>query len=227
MIKVIIGGIGSGKTLTTVKEIITRNKNCYVNFDIKYRGATRLKESHIIKETLHEKGKPKLSVNWEFWNKLIREGKQFDIYIDEAHNVLNSRRSMSTWNNLFTSWITQIRKLLGSSEQNHLYLITQRLNSLDLVVRDLCHLIIYCNKIQSTEKSTTTIIENGRIKEKKLPNTWIIKTIFFGNYCIDKFNAFIENQSELNDGKTIFLGNPFFKYYDSFSLVTFGESVYI
>lgn len=227
MIKVIIGGIGSGKTLTTVKEIITRNRPCFTNFYIKFKDATRLKTKHIIKETVDEKGKVKLSVNWDFWIELIKEERSFDIYIDEAHDVLNSRKSMSSWNSLFTSWITQIRKLLGDSEESHLYLITQRLNSLDIIVRDLCHTIIYCQKVKTRKTTLTVIFKNGKKSNKRLNDVYIIKKYFTGTFCIEKFNAFIDNATGKTDGMSLFYGNPFFKYYESYSLVVFGESAYI
>lgn len=225
MIKIICGGIGSGKTLTTIKEVVTRNKKCFINFPIEFDKATRLEESHIIK--VEEDGKKtKRSVNWAFWNDLIDKKENFDIYIDEAHNVLSSRRSMSGWNHLFTSWLTQVRKFLGNSETNHLYLITQRLKSLDPIARDLCYCVIHCRKVISHVITPTKILEREKFKIKKLQDIWIFKTYFHGENCCEKYEAMIEG-FEQNDGLSYFYGNPFFKYYDSYALVVFGESAYL
>ncbi len=229
MIKLIIGGIGSGKTLTAAREMLTRDINSFSNFDINHDKTTRLKVSHIIEEKQEgetKTGKPitKKVVNWDFWNKQQKIGKPFDIYIDEAQNVLHARKSMSKWNILFTQWLSQIRKLFGSMEKTHLYLSTQRLGGIDVVGRDLCHEIIYCRKLITTKDIMTTVKEKNKLIEKSLPETYIIKHVFRGEYCVEKFQNFMYRISRGYDFRTVFLANPFYKYYNSYELVKMGET---
>ena len=212
LIKVIVGKTGSGKSITAVNEIVKRDCKCYTNFEIMFPKATRLKISHIIKDDVEisPRGKEihKKRVNWAYWNS-VKDKEGFDIYIDEAHNVLNSRSSMSLWNKNFTSWITQIRKLFGENEKHHLYLITQRLGALDVVARDLLSEIIYCNKV----------IEGKDVG--------IIKYVFKGAYAIEKFNAFENGLDNTYDSCSWFIANGLFKYYNSYALIDFGDDVYV
>lgn len=176
MIKLIIGGIGSGKTLSVVKEIMDRNQNSFVNFSVKHKKAERLKISHLITEEkeISSRGKvtSKKAVNWEFWRQMSKEN--FDIYLDEVHNILHSRMAMHKFNILLSTWLSQIRKMLGSSERNHLYMITQRLNGIDISARHLAGEIIYCKKVVEGDK------------------VWIMKFYFRGTYCVDNFEMFME-----------------------------------
>lgn len=218
MIKLIIGGIGSGKTLSAVKEIVDNNKPCFVNFEVNHPKAIRLKEEHIIKKVEIDQGcykdgreKPKkynYEVNWDFWNDYINTHGSFDIYIDEAHNVLHSRRSVTKWNVLFTMWLSQIRKILTSLEGNHLYLISQRITGIDVVARELAGEIIYvsCQKFDN--------------------EVWIFKTYFTGQFCMESFAAFFGG-SKSYSYRSYFYGCPYFKYYNTHSIVNFGEKVYI
>ena len=96
MIKIFVGGVGQGKTVTAVKEILHRKETCFSNFNVKCPYMTRLKKEHIISyEEQEGKKKPKMCVNWKFWKDETEKGG-FDVYIDEAHNIMNSRRAMSS-----------------------------------------------------------------------------------------------------------------------------------
>jgi len=245
MIKLIIGGIGSGKSVTAVKEICDRKNHVFTNFDIKADNIIRLKTEHIIQESENEKNEKKIdkTINWDFWNDYINTHGAFDIVIDEAHNVMHSRRAMSKWNILFTTWLSQIRKILGSNENNHLYLVTQRLKGIDLAGRDLCHEIIYVSKFYVTNDGkmiktdapdsipnlrymNTRIKTYNGYKHKLLPQVFIMKHHFLGEYSVDKFEAFLDNGRTF-DYRTMFLANPYFQFYNSYELINFGESVYI
>lgn len=98
MIIVFIGGIGSGKTLSVVKELVDRQhkEDAYINFDTKkIRGVKRIELDWIIKTEKEERqnAKPLITkkVNWQFWNELKKKDKTFSIYLDEVHNILHSR----------------------------------------------------------------------------------------------------------------------------------------
>ena len=212
-IKLILGGIGSGKGLTFINLIKKRNNKAFVNFICKDKKSFRLEESHIIKtiENVGERGKitKKREVNWDFWRQHI-DG--FDIYLDEVHNILSSRRSMSGWNVIITQWIAQIRKLLGESEEFNLYMASQRLNAIDVSARELADEIIYCKKIIKNINGTKHV--------------FVINYFFTGEYCMEnylKFRAGIKCYNYRN----IFYGNNLFKYYKTHDIIDFGSSVYI
>ena len=242
MIKFIIGGIGSGKTITAVKEMVHSDMPCFTNITIKHKNIIRLKVEHIVrKEVIGVTAKGKqiidLKINWDFWNEQIKKYKKFNIVIDEAHNIINSRRSMSKWNILFSTWLTQIRKIIGDSEHNHLYMVSQRLNSLDLVGRDLVNEIIYCQKIPLAVydgeieqyipiTTDTEVYENSRKKIKELQIINIIKTVFCGEDCVEMFLYFKGGYKSYNY-RTRFLANDYFKFYDTYQIVQFGEGVYL
>ena len=229
MIITIIGGIGQGKTVTAVKHLINRNCKCFVNFPVKHPKAVRLKTSHIIKEeiTYSPKGNEikKLIINWDFWNEEMKK-EGFDIYIDEVHNVANSRRSLSKWNTLFTTFLTQIRKVLGDSELHNLYLITQRISGVDIVIRDLSAEIIFLEKYNTTGKIPTKVLKNNKTIIKNIPKTWIVETKFKGTYALDKLNAWLCGSGQY-DSKSYYLANYYFRFYDSYTIVRFGESTYV
>lgn len=231
MIKLIIGGIGSGKTLSAVREIAHRRNNVYVSFPVKLKNTIRLKTDHIIKTEITGYKKDgtankKQTVNWDYWNKVKHD--QFDIMIDEVHNILHSRRSMTRWNTLFSMWLAQIRKLLGDSEKNHLYLISQKAERIDVSARDLAGEIIYLEKITLSQVLNTKVYDSRakRYTHKLLNKTLILKRVFTGVYCLEKFNAFLMGQ-DTTDYESYFVANPYYKFYDSYELVNFGEEVYL
>jgi len=231
MIILIIGGVGSGKSVYAVKEMKDRGYKTFCNFDCKLKNAVRLKEEHIIHKV--KKGEKRNGdiiyqdeVNYDFWEKMQQKGEPFDIIIDEVHNVLHSRRSMSSWNTNFSKWLAQIRKVLGSSEKNHLYLISQRLNAIDISARELCHQIIALRKVMSNPITKTVVREMGRKKTKMLPSVYILKFYFSGEDAINAYEAF-KNGIKSYSVRSAFVANPYFQYYDSYSMVRFGAGVYV
>lgn len=233
MIKLFIGGVGSGKSVSVIKEILDRNKKCFVNFSTKVKGCSRLEIDQIIKEEIvgYKKNGDEITkkvVNWGYWNDLLEKGKEFDIYIDEAHNIMHSRRSMSSWNTLFTMWLSQIRKILGSSETSNLYLITQRVGGLDVSARDLCHEIIYMYKYEIPLNAWTHVLDRKNHKIKKsLPVIKIVKHVFSGDYCIQNFMAFIMTGNKTYNYRSCFIANPYYQFYNSYELLNFGNGVYV
>ena len=232
MIKLIIGGIGTGKSISIVKEIIDRDRKCFVNFTVKFNKAERLKLDMITHDVIKgydSKNRPiiKQEVNWDFWNQLKNNGEEFDIYIDEAHNVANSRRSMSNQNKNFNDWLAQIRKILGSSEKSNLYIITQRINGIDISLRQLCHEIIYMKKIELGIDIDTPILEHGKRKIKYLPVVLIFKYNFMGEFAYENFVNYLESNLKSYSYRSYFLANKFYKYYDSYELIDFGNGVYV
>ena len=231
MIKIIIGGIGSGKSVTAVKEIIDRNNTTFLNFPVQYKKAVRLKTDMIISSKIEKIRKDgtaikKLSVNYDFWNTIKEDG--FDIVLDEVHNIMHARMSMTKHNTLMSIWLAQIRKILGEAKHNDLILITQKMARIDVSARDLAHEIIYCSKYEGKGLIKTRLYDsrNKRYYYKMLPPIYIKKNYFQGTYCQEKFEAFSMGD-ECADKMTYYLANPYFQFYDSYALITFGDNTYV
>lgn len=201
MIICYLGGIGSGKTLSVVKNMIDNDAFCFTNMRLKkFNKYHRIKKEDIIQSYHDEekKGKDKKSykVNWGFWDHARKKYGRYSIYLDEIHNIAHSRRSMSRENVLISKWISQVRKILSDSTINHLYVISQTERKIDIDIRELTHVVILCTKK----------IIRGKV--------WIKQ------YLYDSFASY---QMSIPFMRKVFLGNPYFKYYDTNEMVQFGD----
>jgi hypothetical protein len=150
MIQLFLGNIGSGKTAAAVREIANNPTTAaYTNIDIDVPHALRIKTEHIIqKEVIGEKkdGTPvyQLACNAEYWKNLRRDGP-IDIWLDEAHTILNPRRSMSKVNVVMTDWLALLRRIIGSAESGSgkVVFITQLWRRVDTIAREMAHQIRY------------------------------------------------------------------------------------
>lgn len=219
MIVIYTGGIGQGKTLSVVKDIIDRKNPSYTNFDLnKIKNITRLKVDHLFKED--PENNKKKTLNYDYWRQRIKKGG-FDIYLDEFHNIMNSRRSMSKTSVLMSDWLSQIRKILGDSEKHNLYLLTQKLKRIDVNSRDLATIAIKCEKQQiPSVLIPTEVRENGKLITKRLPLTIIYKRYFRGSDALNNFEEFGVDKSIQT---TRFIANPYYKFFNSYELVEFGS----
>lgn len=185
----------------------------------------------IHEEKILEEGckKPiiKKVVNWDFWEA----NKNSDVFLDEVHNLVSSRNSMSKNNRVFSEWISQIRKVWGSSgdinlletirrldnkifnkiwvealsRSRNLYFITQTGRKTDINFRELTHVLIQCKKI---------IIDNKVV---------IINFIWFTDDNGDAFDAQMSGQKPKIH---MFVANDYFKYYDSYEIIR-GQGEYL
>jgi hypothetical protein len=230
MIKIILGGIGSGKTLTAVKKMSETMLPVFTNVQTTVPNSIRLKWDMIMtdKVTDVETGKSKKVVNWDFWRRALKKYANFHIYADEFHNVMSSRSSMNRRTvNIMVPWVSQLRKICGSSEVSDFVAITQELSRVDVALRDLAGEIIYCEKVELTNKIPTRCLQNGRMVVKKLPITYIFNYYFRGTNCVSRYWDFREQRLKTYDYRTYFLANGFFKYYDSYQIVDFEETEYV
>jgi len=211
LIIVITGDIGSGKSLSVVKEIVDRKQNTFTNFKLYNKKYTRLKWDNIV---LQED--KKFKVNFPYWRKQVKKGG-FDIYLDEFHNTMNARRSMSKNNVVLSNWLSQIRKILGDQEKHNLYLITQKLRRIDVNSKDLAQCAIKCEKYMYPNTMPTEIIDkDGKLVTKDLP-ICVIRRYFF-NSCQE-----LQNYEDYGFGQpykvTQFVGNWYYRYYNSYELI--------
>jgi len=170
-----------------------------------HKNAIRLMKSDIVMENKDKK----LNVNWGFWEKQRDKYKDFNIYIDEIHNLVSSRDSLSKFSKVAMKWISQIRKICGSSETSNIFLISQRLSRIDVAWRDLLQGIIYCRKVADRE---LIIIVRYHFLTKGAV------------HCVDKFEAFQSGNRTWNY-RDFFIANDYFKFYDSYEIL--GESAYL
>ena len=230
MIIGILGTVGSGKSISAVKFMVENEYLNFTNLNIKSQNCIRIKRENIIKEEIVEYtklGKPikQLKVNWDFWNKSLKKYNNYNIVLDEAHNLLNARRGTTKNNVLMGEWISQIRKLLGDSEKTHIVFVSQRLKRLDLVARDLFDTIIYCESHKTKVKITCPCLYHGKLIYKKVPLVYIKQSYFLGEDCMEKYHAYREGNRKAKTFSTSFLSNKYFKNNDTFKIV--GESAYI
>lgn len=225
MIFAIIGGVGSGKSVSAIKKIMSYKNKCFINFNSQAPNSFRLKKEHIVLE--EDNGKKKeYRINWEFWNKARDKHGNFHLFLDEVHNLFHSRMSGSKWNIMGTMWIAQIRKVLGDSEKTHIFLISQRLSRIDVAFRDLLHGIIFCQKIKDESKQyLTKIWEKGKLKSKTLPAIYVLQYYFIGDTCVEDFQNFMFNNTKSYHHRSYFLANPYFQFYNSYERL--GESAYL
>lgn len=234
MIKAVVGGVGSGKTLSIVRDILIRKKTTFLNFDIKAQNCIRLKKEDFIKDTVIATKKSgeevkQYSVNWDFWRTALDEHPEgFDIVLDEAHNIISSRRSMSSWNTQMTFFIAQIRKIMGSSGHHHFVWVTQVLDRVDVAFRDLMSEVIVCKKFERDIMIKTPVISKGRKTTRVIPYTFIVQYHFEGSNCYDRAVTFMaDNRLKIYDYKTAFFANPIMERYDSYAFIDFGDDVYL
>jgi len=148
MIRISIGNVGSGKTAAEVRNmaINREGRQFYANIRTSLPWQHDITPDMIIKKdqvdtkknkkTGEEKPVYDYSVNHEFW----KDKGGCSVVLDEAHTLLNSRRSMSTRNIIMTDWIALIRRVLdggGGMGEGELVLITQLWNRIDNITRDM------------------------------------------------------------------------------------------
>lgn len=195
MIITIIGGIGSGKSLSCVKHIVDSKNFPITNFKLKNIKYHRLMYENIIQE-LKEDRKIKYKVNWDFWEK-FQNKNNYSIYLDEAHSLISARTSQSLRNRGLNLWVSQIRKILSDSTDNHLYIVTQLPRMIDVIFRELTQVVIECRLL--------------KLKDK----VYVIQSYY---------NGFDDLAMNRRSARSVFLGNPYFKYYNTKEMVRFKDA---
>ena len=142
MIRISIGGVGSGKTLTEVKTILEHplKRLTYTNIKIPNCKHTVLFKPEMILKRIKKNNKDSFTFNKEFW---VNIKEPINVVIDEAHSFYESRRSMSVSNLVMNQFVASIRRILGTSAhtKGELVLITQLPERLDKYARELARQI--------------------------------------------------------------------------------------
>lgn len=190
MIRIFLGNVGSGKTISAVKELVDGKDNPYSlptfsNIITKKKGKYALPKNHPIKRDMLIKkdivrvkkdGSPEytLSFNKEFWLKQKEKYNGFNIVLDEAHTLIDARRFMSKQNKVLNDFLALIRKIAQNPNSDAtLTLISQLGNRLDLTARQLCtevryHIGLYdkvCSKCRAYWSEHSNMSDYQKLKQ--------------------------------------------------------------
>jgi len=179
---VCLGNIGSGKTAGVVREMIMNKQkiNYYTNITSKKPSKTKhIKKisADMIIERKEEGFKKKrdgstepiykLQLNKDFW---FGVDKPISVVLDEAHSIMNPRRSGSKVNVIVGDFLALLRRVLGEDSQSEgdLYLITQLSRRLDVIGRDMAHQVRYyvCHYTKTCLKCGLSWAENSEMPEQ-------------------------------------------------------------
>lgn len=161
MIRLIIGNVGSAKTSSAVRYMKNHPEKRFItNIQVRGKGFSHVK--HLSPDMIIHKepvintngsqaisrGKPvyEYSLNTEFWKKELKSGKgSLNVILDEAHNILNSRRSLSKINEVMTDFLALLRRVLGSvdADTGELVLISQLSRRLDIIAKEMANMVEY------------------------------------------------------------------------------------
>jgi len=179
MIRIILGNVGGGKTALVIREMALNENNrlTYTNIKTELPTTKLINHKMIIKREIvdYKKNKKtgdqnpiyKSELNVDFW-KNIKE--PINVVLDEAHSIMNSRRSMSKINVILTDWLALIRRILGEQEGSYgtLTFITQLPNRIDIIAREMATNVTYC---VMHYKRTCTNCNSSWQEHSELPET--------------------------------------------------------
>lgn len=147
MIRIINGNLGSGKTVSVVRDMmLDRSKLVtYSNIRTKLRNAMFIRPEHVITKQKFMDGKKekiKLKLNIGYW---MKRKKPLNIIWDEIHLTASSRRSMSSVNQVFSQFVAMARRFTGMDETGYgtVTFIAQTERTIDLNIKELANDIQY------------------------------------------------------------------------------------
>lgn len=196
MIRIFLGQLGSGKSVSAVREMATDNsgRTTYTNLlTTKLPNVIHIKPDMIIKKVKNDKKKnASFELNKEYWQK---QKKPLNIVWDEIHLTANARSSMSRVNMVLSRFIAMARRITGfdSRGYGHLIFIAQTERTVDVNIRELAseiryhtgHWEIHCN---DCNVSVMTDSEQQQIERCLKCGSWnIIKKNFVVE--VRKFNS--------------------------------------
>lgn len=193
-IQVYIGTLGSGKTLSMVRDLYFDNKN---------------KNRRIISNLILNFTSKIISQKFfdSFSDGQTQELFDLDLGIDELHIFLDSRSSTSRGNKYLSYFVLQTRKrgveLKGT---------TQFYDQIDRRLRKVCDYITKCSAFIKTENGmipVTPVMASKGLTQEQSDNLWIFNHTF--------------NQEGKEIKKEIFKAKPFFNMYDTKQIIDFSK----
>lgn len=192
MIKIYIGTLGSGKTLTMVKDM----KDDHTN-----------EKKKVISNLVLDFASTQLS---ESFFQSFADGKSEELFdvtlgLDEIHIFLDSRRSTSKKNTYLSYFILQTRK-----RGVNLYATTQFLSQIDIRLRNVCDYVVKCEayiKLKKGFEKVTPIRASKGLSKEEGENLWILNT------TITPAGEIIKKQ--------MFRASKYFNLYDTKQIISF------
>jgi len=221
MIRIFLGNVGSGKTISIIKELVDNENNpyylpTYSNIITKDKGKYKtpknmmLTRDMLIKKVLVEtktSGKEvfKTKFNADYWLDAREQLNGFNVVLDEAHTLFEARSFMSRQNRVMNDFLALIRKVCSNpNADSTLTLISQLDSRLDVNARKMCTEVRYhvCLYDKKCNKCGAYWVEHSELsdfkKNKQCPNC--------GGYSLTKFNFrlivhFFDNMKQYEDWK--------------------------
>lgn len=181
MIRLMLGKMGSGKTACMVREMVLNNdeKTTFSNIilkKVKKKTVVQINRDMIFKEVIvkeRPKSEPlkKMVLNADYWRATTVEHPEgINVVIDEAHTLMDSRRSMSNTSIIMNDFMALLRRILGDSGEGYgeLVLITQLGRRLDVNARELATSVHYhrCHYKRTCDKCNYNFWENNEVYQK-------------------------------------------------------------
>ena len=177
----VLGNIGSGKTLTIVREMVRNDQGLkfYTNITpAKPRLTPHIKKINasmiVLKELKATKKKRdgteepvyEFKLNKEFWKSI---DEPITIVLDEVHTMFDARRGFSKVNNIFGDFLAMLRRVIGEDPmvQGDLILITQLSRRVDVIGRDMVHQVRYhiCHYTKQCQRCFARWHETSEVPE--------------------------------------------------------------
>jgi len=194
MLTLVFGKIGSGKSATVVRDIVTNVNGFKTYSNINIKGCNNvipLSTEMIVKTRYDVKKGIEVpdSVNVDFWKNQTNE--PCNVVLDEVHTLLNSRRR-DKLNVIMNDWVALLRRVIGSADSGYgeMVMITQLSRRIDVIERELANRIRYC-----TCHYTKTCTKCGHTwsETSEFPKPiWRCAACGAGSKLIRKYNHIIE-----------------------------------
>ena len=149
MIRIFLGNVGSGKTISAVREIVEAEYNphglpIFSNIITKSKGKYALTKNttitremlikkEVVKVTKNGEEVVKLKFNSEFWIEQKETSEGFNIVLDEFHTLMDSRRFMSKQSKVLNDFLSLIRKVCNNPNSDSTLTIISQLVGLSLI----------------------------------------------------------------------------------------------
>ena len=202
MIRIFLGNVGSGKTISAVKDLVDNEINPYgchtfSNIITKTKGKYKISKNHVInRDMLIHKELVKVKktgeevykyvFNKEQWLKFKEKYGSFSVVLDEAHTLIDARRFNSRQNTCMNDFLALIRKICNTPDtDSSLTLISQLHNRIDLNARQLAtevryHICVYtkvCNKCGAYWDEHSEMSDYKKLKKCPKCNWYGLKKI--------------------------------------------------
>jgi hypothetical protein len=219
-----VGGVGEGKSNTAIADCVAKHSKLITNIEIYNHPSKFLTRKDFIKEVddPDKKDKKKYEVNYDFWEKLKKKEPNFDVVLDEIHQIVSSSDFFSKDNKIMRNWVSQVRKVLSGNKLHDLIGTLQRPRSLDKGWRDLVHEWILC-KADILPLTTKTVMYNKKVLSMPIV---IIKRFGFSEFAdLERYMQTGDKSILRNCAKQYkpVIANDQYQYYDTFAYTKHGE----